>query len=207
VTAERLAMNTGVPTFTLSVEVVMSAIQGLRERLPFRPSVTAIIARAVGPLLTRHPDLNASFRPDGIWRHRAAHLGIAMDVDGRLLVPVIRDAQARGLREIHTSLRDLRERAGARQLGPGELQGSTFSISNLGMLGVDSFTALINPPEAAILAVGRSVERPYRDGAGVVFRPAMTLTLSVDHRVADGAAAARFLSELRDALEEPGLML
>lgn len=207
VTAERLAMNTGVPTFTLSVEVVMSAIQGLRERLPFRPSVTAIIARAAAALLLRHPDLNASFRPEGIWRHRAAHLGIAMDVDGRLLVPVIRDAQSRGLREIHAALRDLRERAGSRQLGPGELQGSTFSISNLGMLGVDSFTALINPPEAAILAVGRAVERPFRDGAGFVFRPTMTLTLSVDHRVADGAAAARFLSELRDALEEPGLLL
>lgn len=207
VTAERLAMNTGVPTFVLSVEVVMSAIQGLRERLPYRPSVTAIIARAVAPLLARHPDLNASFRPDGIWRNHAVHLGVAMDVDGRLLVPVIRDAQSRGLREIHASIRELRERAGSRQLGPGELQGSTFSISNLGMLGVDSFTALINPPEAAILAVGRSVERPYRDGAGVAFRPAMTLTLSVDHRVADGAAAARFLSDLRDALEEPGLLL
>ncbi|MCG8346885.1 MAG: 2-oxo acid dehydrogenase subunit E2 [Chloroflexales bacterium] len=207
VMAERLALNTAVPTFTLSVDVVMSRIQELRERLPFRPSVTAFIIRAVAPLLLRHPNLNASFRPEGVWRSYAAHLGIAMDVDGRLLVPVIRNAQNCGLCDIQTALYDLHQRAKARQLGPGELQGSSFSISNLGMFGIDSFTALINPPEAAILAVGRSVERPYRDGAAISFCPTLTLTLSVDHRVADGAMAARFLNDLRNALEEPGLLL
>jgi pyruvate dehydrogenase E2 component (dihydrolipoamide acetyltransferase) len=169
--------------------------------------VTAVIARAVAALLVRHPTLNSSFRPEGIWQHGAAHLGIAMDSDGRLLVPVIRAANRLGLREIHAALAALRERAAARQLGPGELQGSSFSISNLGMLGVDAFTAVINPPEAAILAVGRTVERAVgRDGA-LVLRPLCTLTLTVDHRVADGAAAARFLGELRSALEEPYLLL
>lgn len=207
VTAERLAASASIPQFILSVEVTMTAALGLRERLPYRPSLTAIIARAVAPLLKRHPDLNASFRPDGIWRHGPVHLGIAMDIDGRLLVPVIRDAQSLSLREIDAALRSLRERAATRQLGPAELQGSTFSISNLGMYGIDSFTALINPPEAAILAVGRVAERPYRDGGELIHRPALTLNLSVDHRVADGATAARFLSDLRDHLEEPGMLL
>lgn len=207
VVAERLAASAAIPAFTLSVDVEMSAVQALRERLPYRPSVTAVIARALAPLLLRHPALNSSFRPDGIWQHRAVHLGIALDSDGRLLVPVIRDAQGLALREIHSALGAIRERAAARQLGPAELQGSTFSISNLGMLGVDAFTAVINPPEAAILAVGRTLERAVgRDGA-LVLRPMCTLTLSVDHRVADGAAAARFLGELRAALEEPLLLL
>lgn len=207
VVAERLSVSAGIPAFSLSADVEMSAVMRLRERVPFRPSVTAVIARAVGALLLRHPALNSSFRSDGIWQHRAVHLGIAMDSDGRLLVPVIRDAHRIGLRAIHEALGSLRERAAARQLGPAELQGSTFSISNLGMLGVDAFTAVINPPEAAILAVGRTVERPVgRDGA-LVLRPMCTLTLSVDHRVADGAAAARFLADLRAALEEPYLLL
>lgn len=207
VVAERLTASAAIPSFTLSVEVEMSAALALRERLAYRPSVTAIIARAVAPTLLRHPALNSSLRPEGVWQHRAAQLGIAMDVDGRLLVPVIRDAQGLGLRELHAAIVELRTRAGARQLGPAELQGSSFSISNLGMFGVDSFTALINPPEAAILAVGRTTERAVgRDGA-LVLRPICTLTLSVDHRVADGAAAARFLGELRAALEEPLLLL
>lgn len=207
IVAERLSLSAAIPAFTLSADVEMSAVLRLRERLPFRPSVTAVIARAVATLLIRHPALNSSFRPEGIWQHHAAHLGIALDSDGRLLVPVIRDANRLGLREIHEALGALRERALARQLGPAELQGSTFSISNLGMLGVDAFTAVINPPEAAILAVGRTTERPVgRDGA-LVLRPICTLTLSVDHRVADGAAAARFLGDLRAALEEPYLLL
>jgi pyruvate dehydrogenase E2 component (dihydrolipoamide acetyltransferase) len=207
VVAERLTASAAIPTFVLSVDVDMSAANALRERLPYRPSVTAIIARAVAPLLLRHPDLNSSLRPEGLWRHGAAHLGIAMDIDGRLLVPVIRDSQGRGLADIHAELGRLRQAAAGRQLGPAELQGSSFSISNLGMLGVDRFTALINPPEAAILAVGRTVERYVRVGGTPDFRPMLTLTLSVDHRVADGASAARFLGDLRAALEEPYLML
>lgn len=207
VVAERLATSASIPSFVLSVEVEMSAALALRERLPFRPSVTAIIARAVAPTLLRHQSMNSSLRPEGIWQHHSAHLGIAMDIDGRLLVPVIRDAQRLSLREIHGAIGDLRRRAAERQLGPAELQGSSFSISNLGMFGVDAFTALINPPEAAILAVGRTVERAVgRDGA-LVLRPMCTLTLTVDHRVADGAGAARFLDDLRAALEEPLLLL
>jgi pyruvate dehydrogenase E2 component (dihydrolipoamide acetyltransferase) len=207
VVAERLTQSAAIPAFTLNADVEMSAVLRLRERLPFKPSVTAVIARAVATLLIRHPTLNSSFRPEGIWQHRAAHLGIALDSDGRLLVPVIREANRLNLREIHETLGTIRERAAARQLGPAELQGSTFSISNLGMLGVDAFTAVINPPEAAILAVGRTVERPVGREGMLVLRPMCTLTLSVDHRVADGAAAARFLGDLRAAIEEPYLLL
>jgi pyruvate dehydrogenase E2 component (dihydrolipoamide acetyltransferase) len=207
VIAERLNASALIPTFVLSVDVEMTQTQALRERMPGRPSVTAIIARAVAPLLLRHPLLNSSFRADGIWQHHTAHLGIAMDIDGRLLVPVVRDAQKLNLREMHSAIGDLRERASKRQIGPAELQGSTFSISNLGMLGIDQFTALINPPEAAILAVGRTVERYVKGDNGPLLRSFMTLTLSVDHRVADGAAAARFLNELRSLLEDPYLMV
>lgn len=202
IVATRLMAAVSIPTFTLSVEVDMSAVLHLRERVSFRPSVTAIIARAVAPLLLRYPDLNSSLREDGIWRHRVVHLGIAMDVNDRLLVPVIWHAQRLDLQAIHQAIRDLRERAVARQLRPVDLQGSTFSISNLGMLGVDAFTAIINPPEAAILAVGRIVERSMVKNGASLIRPACTLTLTVDHRVVDGAMAARFLTELRDVLEE-----
>lgn len=207
IVATRLMAAISIPTFTLNVEVDMSAVMRLRERVSFRPSMTAIIARAVAPLLLRYPDLNSSMREDGIWRHRVVHLGIAMDVNDRLLVPVIRHAQRLDLQAIQQAIRDLRERAVARQLGPADLQGSTFSISNLGMFGVDSFTAIINPPEAAILAVGRTVERSMIKNGASLIRPACTLTLTVDHRVVDGAMAARFLTELRDLLEEPYRLL
>lgn len=205
--AERLMASAAIPTFTLTVDVEMTALLRIRERLPFRPSMTSLIARAVAPLLCRHPELNRSFRTNGIWQHHAVHLGIAMDSDGQLLVPVIRHAQRLTLRELHSELTAIRERAAARRLGPAELRGSSFSISNLGMFGVDMVTAVINPPEAAILAVGRTVERPVGRNGELVLRPMATLTLSVDHRVADGAAAARFLADLRAAMEEPFLLL
>jgi pyruvate dehydrogenase E2 component (dihydrolipoamide acetyltransferase) len=205
--AQRLTLSAGIPQFTLSIDVELSAAMQLRERLPYRPSVTAILARVVASLLPRHPTLNASFRDDGIWFHTPVHLGIAMDSGGDLLVPVIRDAQHRTLGEIAAALSDIRQRAEAKKLAPSELQGSTFSISNLGMLGIDQFTALVNPPEAAILAVGRSVRRPFEVEGSIVFKPVMALTLSADHRVTDGATAARFLQDVRAALEEPLLLL
>ncbi len=205
--AERLQLSAAIPTFTLTAEVDMSAVQRIRERLPFRPSVTSIIARAVATLLLKHPELNSSFRPEGIWRYHSVHLGIAMDSTGQLLVPVIHDAQRMGLQAIHAELASLRTRAAERRLGPADLRGSSFSISNLGMFGVDTVTAVINPPEAAILAVGRTAERPVGRNGTLLLCPMATLTLSVDHRVTDGAAAARFLADLRAALEEPYLLL
>ena len=207
VVAERMAQAALVPQFALQREIDATRLLAVRERVPGRPSLTAIIARAVAPLLLRHPALNSSFRDGGIVTHASVHLGIAMDSDGRLLVPVIRDAQRRTLAEIATALDDLKRRAAARQLTPAELSGSTFSISNLGMFGVDQFTALVNPPEAAILAVGRVIERGVNIGGQLALQPRLALTLSADHRVVDGATAARFLADLCAALEEPYLLL
>jgi pyruvate dehydrogenase E2 component (dihydrolipoamide acetyltransferase) len=205
--AQRLTLSAGIPQFVLSMDVNMEAAAQLRERLPYRPSVTALIARVVASLLPRHPSLNASFREDGIWLHTPVHLGIALDSGGDLLVPVIRDAHRRSLSEIGSALGEIRQRAEAKKLTPSELQGSTFSISNLGMFGVDQFTALVNPPEAAILAVGRSARRPFESNGTIIWRQMLTLTLSADHRVTDGAAAARFLQDVRAVLEEPLLLL
>jgi pyruvate dehydrogenase E2 component (dihydrolipoamide acetyltransferase) len=205
--AQRLTVSASIPQFVLSMDVEVRAAMQLRERLPYRPSITAILARVVASVLPRHATLNASFREDGIWLHTPVHLGIALDSGGNLLVPVIRNAHQCSLSTIASALTDIRKRAEAKKLTPSELQGSTFSISNLGMLGVDQFTALVNPPEAAILAVGRSTQRPFEVNGTIVFKPMMTLTLSADHRVTDGATAARFLQDVRAALEEPLLLL
>ncbi|MCU0495312.1 MAG: 2-oxo acid dehydrogenase subunit E2 [Chloroflexaceae bacterium] len=203
------------PHFTLNMQVDMAEALELRRRVSAsiekqvgaKPSVTALLVRALGPLLLNHPMLNAIWDEDAILQHRRAHIGVALDRNGDLLVPVIRDAQTLTLAQVTAALRDLSERAYARKLDPTELRGSTFSLSNLGMFGIDSFTAIINPPEAAILAVGRIVETPVvRDGA-VVVRPLMQLTLSADHRVVDGATAARFLADLRERLENPYLLI
>lgn len=207
VIAQRMAVSATIPQFTLSMDAELSAALQLRQRLPYRPSLTAIIVRVVASVLPRHPSLNASFRNNGIWLHTPVHMGIALDSDGDLLVPVMRNAHQRTLSEIAAALNDMRQRSTAKQFTPSELQGSTFTISNLGMLGIDHFTALVNPPEAAILAVGRSTQRPMEENEAVVFKPMLTLTLSADHRVTDGATAARFLQDVRAALEEPLLLI
>ena len=124
-----------------------------------------------------------------------------------MIVPVIRQAQSKTLEELVVTLVDLVERARARRLAPNEMSGSTFTISNLGMFGIESFTAIINPPEAAILAVGEIVDTPVKGESGVELRPLMNLTLSADHRVVDGATAARFLAELKNTLENPYLLI
>jgi pyruvate dehydrogenase E2 component (dihydrolipoamide acetyltransferase) len=123
------------------------------------------------------------------------------------MVPVIREAQTRSLGQIVAALADLTERARNRRLTPIEMTGSTFTISNLGMYGIESFTAIINPPEAAILAVGKLVDTPVRSGDSFEFRPMLALTVSADHRIVDGASVARFLDELKNTLENPYLLI
>lgn len=214
--AERMAYSAfTAPHITLSLRVDMSEATRLRDRVqePIqgktgqRLSFTAIIARAVASVLPRHPYLNASLQGDQIILWDDVHLGVAMNLEDYLIVPVIREAQTRGLEQIVTALGDLVERARARRLPLGEMSGGTFTISNLGMFGIESFTAIINPPESAILAVGQIVDTPVRAEDGVALRPMMNLTLSADHRVVDGAAAARFLTELKDTLENPYLLI
>jgi pyruvate dehydrogenase E2 component (dihydrolipoamide acetyltransferase) len=214
--ADRMAYSAfTAPHITLSLRVDMSEAARLRARLlePLRAktgqrlSFTAILARAVAAGLPRHPYLNASLDGEEIVLWDDVHLGIAMSVDDYLIVPVVREAQNKNLEQIVTDLGDLTERARTKRLVPSEMAGSTFTISNLGMFGVESFTAIVNPPESAILAVGKIVDTPVAAGEGIVLRPMMCLTICVDHRVVDGAAAARFLAELKDTLENPYLLI
>ncbi|MGC8878330.1 MAG: dihydrolipoamide acetyltransferase family protein [Anaerolineae bacterium] len=214
--AERMAYSAATaPHIVLSVRVDMSEASRLRtyvqehfqQKTGQRVSFTAIIARAVAAVLPDHPYLNASLDGDRIILWEDVHLGIATSLEDYLIVPVIRQAQNKNLEQIVTELADLVERARTRRLTPAEMSGSTFTITNLGMFGVEWFTAILNPPETAILAVGQIVDTPVGHEGNVVLRPMMHLTLSVDHRVVDGAGAARFLSEVKRVLENPYLLI
>ena len=214
--AERMSYSAfTAPHINLSLRVDMSEAARLRARLlePLqtktgqRLSITAILARAVATVLPRHPYLNASLNGEEIVLWEDIHLGIAASVDDYLIVPVIRDAQDKNLEQITIEMADLTERARSKRLTPAEMAGSTFTISNLGMFGIESFTAIVNPPESAILAVGRIVDTTAKTGEEIVLQPMMNLTICVDHRIVDGATAARFLAELKETLENPYLLI
>jgi pyruvate dehydrogenase E2 component (dihydrolipoamide acetyltransferase) len=221
--AERMVYSAfTAPHITLSLRVDMSEAARLRARVqePIqrktgqRLSFTAIVARAVAALLPRHAYLNASLRGDQIIIWDDVHLGIATSLEdyspkgaSGLIVPVIRAAQTKSLEQIVSELGDLVERARVKRLAPAEMSGSTFTISNLGMFDIEAFTAIINPPESAILAVGKIVDTPVSTEDGIELRPMMNVTLSADHRVVDGATAARFLAELKASLENPYLLI
>jgi pyruvate dehydrogenase E2 component (dihydrolipoamide acetyltransferase) len=214
--ADRLAYSAfTAPHITLSLQVDMTEATRLRKRVleliqqktGRKPSFTAIIARAVASILPRHPYLNASLSGEEIIVWDEVRLGIAASLEDYLIVPVIPQAEAKSLEQIVSLMGDLVERARAKRLTPVEMSGSTFTISNLGMFGIESFTAIINPPETAILAVGKIVETPVGVDGKIKLRPMMNLTLSADHRVVDGAAAAQFLAELKATLENPYLLI
>jgi pyruvate dehydrogenase E2 component (dihydrolipoamide acetyltransferase) len=214
--AERMAYSSfTAPHITLTLRVDMTEAIRLRERVlgPIqkqtgqRVSFTAILARAVASVLPRHPYLNASLSDGNIILWEDIHLGIATSVEDNLIVPVIRESQSLSLGQTVAALADLIERARNRRLTPAEMMGSTFTISNLGMYGIESFTAIINPPESVILAVGKMVDTPIRNGDSVEFRPMIQLTASADHRIVDGVAVARFLDELKSTLENPYLLI
>jgi pyruvate dehydrogenase E2 component (dihydrolipoamide acetyltransferase) len=211
--ARRLTESIGpIPTFYLTSEIDMSAVAALREQMAasgdaFKVSVNDVVMKAVAVALARHPECNAHWLGDTIRYHARVHLGMAVATDDGLIVPVIRDADRKGLGAIGREAKELAGRARERKLKPEEYTGSTFSVSNLGMFGIDQFTAIINPPEAAILAVGASEMKPVWDGTQFVPRPKMRVTLSCDHRVIDGAVGAKFLQTVRHLLEHPYLML
>jgi len=166
-------------------------------------SVNDIVVKAVAAALRAHPEVNVSFGGDKLIRHHRIHVGVAVALPDGLIVPVIRDADTKTVTQISAETRDLATRARSGKLKPDEFTGSTFSVSNLGMFGVDQFTAVINPPEAAILAVGATKQEPVvRDGE-VVVGYTMAITLSVDHRALDGATGAKFLADLTALLENP----
>jgi pyruvate dehydrogenase E2 component (dihydrolipoamide acetyltransferase) len=192
---------------TEAIRLRESVLEPLKAQTGQRVSYTAILARAVAFVLPRHPTLNASLDDGNLIFWEDIHLGIATNVEESLIVPVIREAQNKSLGQIVTILGDLTERARTQRLMPAEMSGSTFTISNLGMYGVESFNAIINPPESAILAVGKMVDTPVAYQNQIVLRPMMELTACADHRISDGATVARFLADLKNVLENPYLLV
>jgi pyruvate dehydrogenase E2 component (dihydrolipoamide acetyltransferase) len=210
--AERTAKSfSEVPHFYLTREMEADRLVELLERLKSRmdpaPSVTELLVLAVSRTLRDHPRLNGRYAGGELEVHDNVNVRVAVATDEGLVVPVIAKADALSLRELVPKVKDLVRRAREHELSPEELSGGTFTISNLGMMGIDSFDAIINTPEAAILAVGRVRTVPeWRDG-GWVPRRVISATLSVDHRVADGADGARFLADLQSVLSDWELLL
>jgi pyruvate dehydrogenase E2 component (dihydrolipoamide acetyltransferase) len=190
----------------------MSRARELRARLveqypDERPTVTDVLTKVCAAGLMRHREVNALYAGDAIELHSSANVGIAVATDRGLLVPVIAGCESLTTAEIAAARADLVARARDGKLQADDLEGGTFTISNLGMYGVEQFVAVLNPPQAAILAVGAIEERPVAVAGEVVVRPMMTMTLTCDHRTIDGAAAADFLRTVKEFLEEPGLAL
>jgi pyruvate dehydrogenase E2 component (dihydrolipoamide acetyltransferase) len=208
--AKRLVQSKGpVPHFYLTIDVAMDrvwdAYKALRDQKS-SISINDIIVKAAALALRQHPEINASFAGDHVKVFSRVHIGMAVALEDGLITPVLRDADLKPLEEISDEARSLAERARAKKLQPNEYTGATFSISNLGMMGIEEFSAIINPPEAAILAVGAVRQVPVVADGALTVGWRMKVTLSVDHRVADGAAGARFLQTLRRFLEHPLLM-
>jgi pyruvate dehydrogenase E2 component (dihydrolipoamide acetyltransferase) len=170
-------------------------------------SLNDIIIKVAAVALTQHPQVNASFQDKSVRYYERADIGVAVAIEDGLITPVVRGAESKSIGQISREVRELAERARGRKLKPEEYTGATFSISNLGMFGIDEFTAVINPPEAAILAIGAATAKPVvRDGE-VTVRQIMRVTMSCDHRVVDGATGAKFLQTFKRILENPVLLL
>ena len=212
--ARRLTEAWQAPVFQLVVSADMTRALELRERLVARlqegetkPTVSDLLTKVCAAALVRHPAVNAHFAGDRILRFPVAHVGIAVAAPSGLVVPVIRDADRRTIQQIAAARADIVGRARDGKLKLADLEGGTFTISNLGMYGIEQFTAVLNPPQAGILAVGSTVETPVvRDGE-VQVRPLLALTLTCDHRAIDGADGAEFLRTVKELLEEPALAL
>jgi pyruvate dehydrogenase E2 component (dihydrolipoamide acetyltransferase) len=208
--AKRLAQSIGpIPTFYLTAQVDMERVAEARESLNAaaggqgKLSFNDIILKAVATALQQHPECNAWWQEDHIRYWHTVDIGMAVAVEDGLITPVIRAAQAKSLREIAAESRDLATRARERKLKPEEYTGSTFSVSNLGMFAIEHFTAIINPPEAGILAVGRIAPVPAVVNGQIQVRRQMRMTMSCDHRVIDGATGAKFMQTLSLLLENP----
>lgn len=213
--AKRLVTSIGpVPTFYLTVDVDMerviqakSSINAMLEPKGMRISINDVVLKAVAAALRRHPNCNAQWHEGFVRRFNAVHLGVAVAIDDGLITPVIKNAHSKGIAGIGSEVRELAGRAREKRLQPDEYTGATFSVSNLGMFRIQEFTAIINPPEAAILAVGGIEDAPVVENGEIVIRQRMRITMSCDHRVIDGAQGARFLQTLKSMLEEPTTIL
>jgi pyruvate dehydrogenase E2 component (dihydrolipoamide acetyltransferase) len=214
VIASRLTESIGpIPTFYLTVQIEMDNVLATRKAInsklddDSKISVNDVIVKAAAMSLVKHPWVNASYQDQNIRFYEQADVGVAVAIDEGLITPVVRGANLKGLVEIGAEIRDLAAKAKAKKLQPEQYTGATFSISNLGMMGIKEFTAIINPPEGAIIAIGGADPTPVvRDGE-IVVRSMMSVTMSCDHRVIDGATGARFLETFRSMLETPAMML
>ncbi|NNE23922.1 MAG: pyruvate dehydrogenase complex dihydrolipoamide acetyltransferase [Rhizobiales bacterium] len=218
--AQRLTQSKQtVPHFYLSLDCDLESLLSVRVRLndaapkdadgkpAYKVSVNDFIIKAMAMALQRVPDANASWTDGGMLLHKHSDVGVAVAIPGGLLTPVIRKAEAKGLAQISTEMKDYAARARARKLMPEEYQGGSTAISNLGMMGIKNFSAVINPPHATILAVGTGEKRPVVVGNTVEVRTQMSVTLSTDHRAVDGALGAELLGAFKGFIEEPALML
>ena len=208
--AKRLIQSIGpIPTFYLTSEVDMERVAEAREALNAaagdqgKISFNDIVLKAIATALVQHPECNAWWQDDHIRYWHDVHLGMAVAIEDGLITPVIRHADGKSLRQISTEARALAARARERKLTPEEYTGATFSVSNLGMFDIEHFTAVINPPEAGIVAIGSIAQIPAVVGGAIVPRRRMRLTMSCDHRVIDGATGAKFLKTLKLMLENP----
>jgi pyruvate dehydrogenase E2 component (dihydrolipoamide acetyltransferase) len=211
--ARRLTDAWTVPVFQLTVDADMTRALAVREQLVERagdrpkPTVTDLLTKISAVALMQNRAVNAHFAEDGIRRFPTADVGLAVAAPQGLVVPVIQRAESLSVIEIAAARADLVSRARDNKLRREDLDGGTFTISNLGMFGVEQFIAVLNPPQAAILAVGATIEKPVARDGEIVARPMLTLTLTCDHRAIDGADGAKFLADLKAFLEEPGLAL
>jgi pyruvate dehydrogenase E2 component (dihydrolipoamide acetyltransferase) len=212
--ARRLTEAWQAPVFQISMSADMGRTQELRERLvelmregETKPTVSDVLTKACAAALMRHPEVNAHYVDEAVRRFPTANVGMAVATDRGLLVPVIQGAERLTLAEIAAARADLVSRARDAKLQQADLEGGTFTVSNLGMYGIEEFIAVLNPPQVAILAVGVIEDKPVVVDGDLEIKPLMSLTLTCDHRAIDGAVAAEFLGTVRSYLEEPALAL
>ena len=215
--AQRLVESLGpVPHFYLTINIDAGPLMAARAELKAageesdaaKITVNDFVLKATVEAAVKVPKVNASFDGDSLVQYADVDLGIAVAIDDGLLTPVIRAAQTQSLREISALAKDLASRARNKRMKPEEFQGGTFTVSNLGGMGIDSFSAVINPPQGFILAVGKITKVPVTDDCDqIVVGHRMSITMSCDHRVIDGALGAQYLKELRHLLENPALLL
>ncbi|MDQ0463065.1 pyruvate dehydrogenase E2 component (dihydrolipoamide acetyltransferase) [Caulobacter ginsengisoli] len=199
-----------VPHFPLTIDIEIDGLLAARakinamlEKQGVKISVNDMVIKAVAVALTQVPEANASYSPEGLAMHHHADIAMAVAIEGGLITPIIRSAETKGLAQIAKETKDLAERARTRKLKPEEFQGGTFSVSNLGMFGIKSFASIINEPQGAILSVGAGEQRPVVKDGQLAVATVMTVTLTCDHRVVDGAVGAKFLSVFKPLIEDP----
>ncbi len=203
-----------IPHFPLTMDLEIdrlletrARINGLLEKEGVKVSVNDLVIKAAAVALKRVPEANASFTPEGIALHHHADIAMAVAIDGGLITPIIFQAETKGLAQIAKESKDLAARARDRKLKPEEFQGGTFSVSNLGMFGIRSFSSIINEPQGAILSVGAGEKRAVVHGDALAVATVMTVTLTCDHRVVDGAIGARWMQAFKALIEDPVTML